>query len=165
MDDFLEFFSCWEYDIQALHEEEGTCDSFVEENVYECRTDVLWVMEASSWVSTPGPIPWCGFRTHLPGGTIHHPPNVNLCFSVAEVVSSLASGLCWHPSEKSRVEQARILFMLSIIAKGTAYYAQNPFKTLGMILLKSWLAEKVFITIILCNNLFFNDIFKEEFIF
>lgn len=37
----------------------------------------------------------------------------------------------------NRVEQARIFFMLSITAKGRMYYAQNPFITTGVILLKS----------------------------
>lgn len=113
----------------------------------------------------PAPFPGGSFRTHLPGWTIHLPSNVNLCFSVAEVVSSLASGLCWHPSEQSRMEQARIFFTLSIVAKGRAYYAQNPLKVLGVILLKSWMAEKVFITTVLYSNLFFKDIFKEQFTF
>ena len=37
----------------------------------------------------------------------------------------------------NRVEQARIFFMLSKIAKGRMYYAQNTLITLGVILLKS----------------------------
>lgn len=67
--------------------------------------------------------------------------------------------------KQSRVEQARIFFTLSIIAKGRAYYAQNPLKTLGVRSFKSWFAERVFATIILCNNLVSKDIFKEQFIY
>lgn len=39
--------------------------------------------------------------------------------------------------KQSPVEQARIFFMLSVIAKGRAYYAQSPLKILEVISLKS----------------------------
>lgn len=41
MDEFPVLFSSHECDIQALHEELGTCDSLLKKNVYERRSDVL----------------------------------------------------------------------------------------------------------------------------
>lgn len=114
----------------------------------------------------PGPLSRGSFCTHPPGWAIHIPWNVNLWFSVADSISSLASELYWRLSKIEWSGTSNNIFACYLwLPKAEYIYAQNPSKTLGVISLKSRFAEKVFVTIILCNNLSSKDIFKEQFIY
>lgn len=136
MDAFLVFFCC-KYDIQALHRELGPCDSLWKKCVDERRTDVLRDGGLLLGFHTRPHSLAGSFLTHLPGWTIHFPSNLHLCFSVAEVVSSLASGLCCHPSEQSWHRNKQEYFschlylpkaeciMLKILQKPWEWYYSN----------------------------------------
>lgn len=121
--------------------------------------------------STPGPILWPNLqRVFLQTPFwLNHPLSLQCSSLVLSGRGCFLLGLWavltsfWN---KSRQEISKnIFFMLSVIAKDRVYYAQNPLKTLVVVSLKSWFVERVFVTIILCNNLFSKDIFKEQFIY
>lgn len=155
------------YDIQVLHEELDTCDSINEERL---RMSGLICRE---WWR-----PHHGFpHSHTQPSSLVGPSAPTLLAEQSTSPQMLIFGSQWlrlfPPWPLGCVDillkessgASKIIFHVIYNCQRQSVLCSKSFKILGVISLKSWLAEKVLITIILCNKLFSKDIFKEQFIF